>query len=79
MVSGLCYPYIQIMALFLEFEGAKNTHVLKVLIWGCGGCCRFLTGAWHLDLNLDMVRNLDWIFSEALITLRSVEAQIQTV
>ena len=47
---------IQILALYLEFEGAKNIHVLYVIIiWGFGGCWRFLTGVWHLDLDLNMV------------------------
>ena len=46
------------MALSLVFEGAKNIHVLKVLIWGFGECWRFLTGVWHLDLDLDMVIGL---------------------
>ena len=49
---------IQILALYLDFEGAKNIHVLEVIIWGFGGCWRFLTGAWHLYLNLDMVAGL---------------------
>ena len=40
---------------------------------------RFLTEVCHLDLDLDMVRNLAWIIPEVLITLRSVEAQIQSV
>ena len=70
---------IQILALYLDFEGAKNIHVLSVIIWGFGGCWRFLTGVWHLDLDLDMVRNLAWIIPEVFITLRSVEAQIQSV
>ena len=34
---------IQILALYLDFESAKNIHVLSVLLWGCGGCWRFLT------------------------------------
>ena len=46
------------MALSLDFEGVKNMHVLQVLIWGFGGCSRFLTGVWHLDLDLDMVTGL---------------------
>ena len=29
---------IQILALYLDFEGAKNIHVLNVLFWGFGGC-----------------------------------------
>ena len=41
--------------LYLDFEGRKNTYVLLVLIWGCRGCWRFLTGVWHLNLDLDMV------------------------
>ena len=41
----------KILDLYLDFEGAKNIHVLKVLIWGCGGCWRFLTGVWHLDYD----------------------------
>ena len=49
---------IQILAFYLDFEGAKNNQVLKVLIWGFGGCWRFLTGVWHLDLDLDMVIGL---------------------
>ena len=69
----------QIWALYHDFEGAKNTHVLDVLIWGFGGYWRFLTGVWNLDLDLDMVKNLAWIFSEVLIMLRSVKAQIQGV
>ena len=45
---------IQILALYLDFEGAKNIHVLYVLIWGFGGHWRFLTGVWQLDLDFDM-------------------------
>ena len=41
---------IQILALYLDFEGAKNIHVLEVLIWSFWGCWRFLSGVWHLDL-----------------------------
>ena len=48
-------PMFQILALYLDFEGAKNFHVLSVLIWGFGGGWRFLTGVWHLDLDFDMV------------------------
>ena len=49
---------IQILALYLDFEGAKNIYVLKVLIWGFGGCWRFLTGVWHPAINLDVVTGL---------------------
>ena len=49
---------IQILALYLDFEGAKNIHVLLVIIWGFGGCWRFLTGVWHPDLDFDMVTGL---------------------
>ena len=40
----------QILALYLDFEGAKNIYVLYVLIWGFGGCWKFLTGVWEVDL-----------------------------
>ena len=46
---------IGILALYLDLEGARNIHVLKVLIRGIGGCLRFLTGVQHLDPELDMV------------------------
>ena len=49
---------IKILALYLDFEGAKNIHVLQVLIWDIGGCWRFLTGVWHPDIDLDMVTGL---------------------
>ena len=45
---------IQILALYLDFEGAKNIHVLYVLIWGFGGPWSLLAGVWKLDLDLDM-------------------------
>ena len=48
-------PMIKILDLYLDFEDAKNIHVLSVLIWGFGGCSRFLTGVWNLDLALDKV------------------------
>ena len=51
-------PMIQIWALYLDFEGAKKINVLQVLILGFGGCCRFVTGVWNLDLYLDMVTGL---------------------
>ena len=49
---------IQILALYLDFEGAKSIHVLYVFICGFGGHLRFLTRVWHLDLDLDMVSGL---------------------
>ena len=49
---------IRILTLYLYFEGAKNFDVHEVLIWGFGGCWRFLTRVWHLNLNLDMVTGL---------------------
>ena len=44
-------PIYQILALYLDIEGAKNIHVLEVLIWGFAGCWRVLTGVWHLDVD----------------------------
>ena len=49
---------VHIFALYLDFEGAKNIYVLKVYIWGFGEHWKFLTGVWHLDLDLDMVTGL---------------------
>ena len=37
---------ILILALYLDFEGAKN-----ILICGFGECWRFLTRVWHIDLD----------------------------
>ena len=48
----------RILALLLDFEGAKTIYVLKVLIWDFGGGWRFLTWVWHVDLYLDMVSGL---------------------
>ena len=48
-------PIFRIFAIYLDLEGAKNIHVLKVLIWGFGGCWSFLTGIWHFDLDSDML------------------------
>ena len=48
-------PMLQILAFYLDFESAKNIHVLYVLIWGFGGCGRFLTGVWHLNYDLNIV------------------------
>ena len=39
----------------LDFEVAKNIHVLKVLIWGFGGFSGFPTEVWHPDLDMEMV------------------------
>ena len=51
---------IQILALYLDSKGAKNSHVIEVLIGGFGGHWRFLTGVWHLDLDLDIVTGPLW-------------------
>ena len=51
-------PMVQILALYLDFEGTKNNHVLQVIIWSFGGRWKFLTGGRHLDLDLDMVTGL---------------------
>ena len=49
---------IQFLALYLNFEGAKNIHVFKVLIRGFGGHWRFLKKVHHLDLDSDVVIGL---------------------
>ena len=51
-------PMIQILALYLDFEDAKNIHVLQVLIWGFRGHWRFLIGVLHANIDLDMVTGL---------------------
>ena len=53
---------IWILALYLDFEGTRNIHVLEVLIWGFGGHWLFLSGIWDLKLV--------WIFPEVYISLR---------
>ena len=40
---------IQILALYLDFEGAKNINVLQVLIWGF---------SWHLYLDFEGAKNI---------------------
>ena len=42
------------MALYLDFEGAKNILVLQVLIWGFGRYWSLLPGILLFDLDLDM-------------------------
>ena len=51
---------LQISALYQDFEGAKNTHILQVLIWGFGEGWRFLIKVWHLNLDLDMSLTHPW-------------------
>ena len=61
-------PMIRILALYVNFEGAQNIHVLEVLIWGFGGRWRFLAGVLHLDRDLDMVTGLWFIHIPNLIS-----------
>ena len=49
---------IQILALYLDFECAKNIPVLWVLLSGLRGRWRFLTGFWDLDYHFDMATDL---------------------
>ena len=51
-------PMFQLLTLYLDFEGAKNIHVPKFLICDFGGCWRFLTKVWHLDIDLNKVTGL---------------------
>ena len=48
----------QILALYLDFEDAKNIHVRQVLIWGFRGHWRFLIRVLHANIDLDMVTGL---------------------
>ena len=49
---------IQILGLYLDFEGAENIDFLYVLILGLGVCWRILTRVWHIDFDLNIVSNL---------------------
>ena len=51
-------PMSWILSLYLDIKGAKNIHVLLILIGGFGGCWRFLTRVWDLYHDLDMVTGL---------------------
>ena len=51
-------PTIRILALYLDFKGSKNMHVIQVLILGFVGHWKLLTGVWYLDLYLDVVTGL---------------------
>ena len=62
-------PMIQNLALYLDFEGAKNIHVLKVLVSRFGGCWMFLTEVWYLDLGLVMVTGLWCIHGPNFVSL----------
>ena len=48
----------RILTLCLDFEGAKNIHVLQVLVWGFGGYWRFLSGVLYPEIDFDMVNGL---------------------
>ena len=37
-------PIFPNSAFYIEQKGAKNSHVLEVPVWSCGGLWRFLTG-----------------------------------
>ena len=47
-------PMFQILALYINIEGAKNIHVIWVLTCGLGGHGGFLTRVWQDDLDQDM-------------------------
>ena len=49
---------IQILALYFNFEGARNIHVPYILIWGFGWGWWFLTVVLHLNLDLDIATGL---------------------
>ena len=58
MVIGLWYTHVPNFGSLSWFWRFKKIHVLWVLIWGFGGRWTFLTGFWHLDLDLDIVTGL---------------------
>ena len=51
-------PTFKILAIYLDFEGARNLYFLLFLIWGFRGCMRFLTEIGQLDPYLDIVTGL---------------------
>ena len=51
-------PRFRILALYLDFEVAKNIHVLEVLIWGFVGRWRFLTWVFYADNDSDTFNGL---------------------
>ena len=63
MNTGLWY------VLYLDFESAKNIHVLKVPIFGFVGHWRFLSGIWHLDFDLDMVTGFCYTYDPKFSSL----------
>ena len=62
-------PMIHIFALYVDFEGAKNFHVLKVIILGFGGCLRFLTGVWNFEVDLEKVTDFDTPYSKFQLSI----------
>ena len=50
-------PMFRILVLYLDFESAKNIHVLSPDL-GLWGILKFLTWVLYLDLDLDMVIGL---------------------
>ena len=59
-IRSQVYDILNIISfvLYLDSEGAKNIHVLQILIWSFGRCWMFLTWVWHLDLDFDMATGL---------------------
>ena len=51
-------PIIRISALYLDFEGAKNIHVLLSPDVGLWWGLRVHGRVWHLDIYLDKVTGL---------------------
>ena len=62
-------PIIQIFAFYIDVEGAKNIHVLDILIWDFSYWWRFLTGVWHLYCDLDIITSLWYTHIQILDSL----------
>ena len=52
---SLIYLYSKFWLSFFILKVQRTSRSFQVLIWGFVGCWRFLTGVWHLDLDLVMV------------------------
>ena len=47
---------LQSSAFYIELKGAKNPHVLEILVWICGGLWKFLTSVVVPDHDCDRSR-----------------------
>ena len=51
-------PLILILAIKIDFAGAGNINILKLLNWAFGGCCRFLIEVYHFHHYMNKVHEI---------------------